>query len=550
MDRVLARDTAFYPGDPDAFADMLASDEHHFLAAEPVAVHDVEKQPIPSVHRWNDSEEPFDLRLREVGKLVRSLAPDDVHPVSLSYVRRDLDAFTHFRELRRPFLSRYLDQSVCKGSFIWSVAVAVAVLTASAAPAGSDGTKDRGLRQDHFGASMAHAAGGMPEIEVRDTETVGARWHAKGGVFEHELPMPERGSFATLARIDTAHLRRGDFKIRDEKAEIVGREVDGGGYETIRFYLGDSGELSTLVFDREGRTAGVVRTSDIRYVIRPYAGSYHVVTATAAAQVKRGGKRRAARSGPVPETIEISQSFWYHSRLAELWGRDNVEIILRSWVAAENTAFDETGNCFVKVVPAWFEQVDTPTTAGASRPNYAEQLVASDSASRLASDPHVRQIRFDKQLSLATYVDVTNQNGIGSAAAYTYLDAPNRWSGVSAIIVGKFGMEVEIEAFIHETGHVFGLNHHASNGAPDGRCPYSYGWIDWENEVSDVMSSGHFPRVLRYSNPLRQVVPDVPFGDHESSDGARRVREVASIARDFWKHALQQSGPTVVFALQ
>jgi hypothetical protein len=51
--------------------------------------------------------------------------------------------------------------------------------------------------------------------------------------------------------------------------------------------------------------------------------------------------------------------------------------------------------------------------------------------------------------------------------------------------------------------------------------------------MSNVM-----PRLWRYSNPLRQVVPDVPFGDHESSDGARRVREVAPTARDFWKYAL------------
>lgn len=99
MDRVLARDASLDPRDPDALADMLSPDERHFLPAEPVAVRDVEKQPIPSVHMRNGCEKPFDFHLREVGKLVRPLAPDDVHFVSLSYVGRDLDAFTHFDEL-------------------------------------------------------------------------------------------------------------------------------------------------------------------------------------------------------------------------------------------------------------------------------------------------------------------------------------------------------------------------------------------------------------------------------------------------------------------
>lgn len=99
MNRVLARNTSLDPRDPDALSDVLSPDKRHFLAAEPVAVHDVEKQPIPSVHTWDGGEKPFDFPFGEVGKVVRGLAPDDVHSVSLSYVERDLDAFTHFREL-------------------------------------------------------------------------------------------------------------------------------------------------------------------------------------------------------------------------------------------------------------------------------------------------------------------------------------------------------------------------------------------------------------------------------------------------------------------
>lgn len=67
------------PCDPDALPDVLPPDKRHFLAAKAVAVHDVEKQPIPSVQMWDRCEKPFDFRFGEVSKLLPELATDDVH---------------------------------------------------------------------------------------------------------------------------------------------------------------------------------------------------------------------------------------------------------------------------------------------------------------------------------------------------------------------------------------------------------------------------------------------------------------------------------------
>jgi len=78
---------------------VLASDKRRLDSSETVAVDQVEKQPAPSVLIWNRSEKPLDFGFREVGRLMPGLTTDDVHSVSLSYVGRDLDAFTHFREL-------------------------------------------------------------------------------------------------------------------------------------------------------------------------------------------------------------------------------------------------------------------------------------------------------------------------------------------------------------------------------------------------------------------------------------------------------------------
>lgn len=130
MDRVLARDTALQARDPDALTDVLATDERRFLPAKAVAVDHVEKQLVPSVHRWNDGEEPFDFLFGEVGKLARGLAPDDMHSVSLSYVGRDLDVFTHFRELS-PLLPLYRCYSFCKQSVALRIFGVLAVCLAT-----------------------------------------------------------------------------------------------------------------------------------------------------------------------------------------------------------------------------------------------------------------------------------------------------------------------------------------------------------------------------------------------------------------------------------
>jgi hypothetical protein len=142
MDRVFTREASLDARDPDAFPDMLSPDERCFLPAEPVAIHDIEKQTVPSVCMRDGSKKTLDLHLREVGKLVGDWTNDDVYSVSLSCVSRDLDAFTHFRELVDIFTvaqPRRLSSSLLRqrsAASAWSLAlVPLLVLSAASAPA-------------------------------------------------------------------------------------------------------------------------------------------------------------------------------------------------------------------------------------------------------------------------------------------------------------------------------------------------------------------------------------------------------------------------------
>lgn len=317
--------------------------------------------------------------------------------------------------------------------------------------------------------------------------------------------------------------------------------------DTFRFEVRGAKGLSTLT--RSGqKIAGYLVTPEGNYAIYPLFGSTHLLVPDPQSPIEcetsriagegapvPHGRHRPAASGPTPATVEVTLGVWYHPRLEAFFGsEENTRLVVQSLGDVENTALEATGNTFTKVTLVLAERIDAATERSAGRPDYSTPLEATSALSRFEDDRYVQATRYEKQVSLAAYIDYIGPIGTGCASVYT--NDPTFWvNGTAALTWSEGGYGT----FVHELGHTLGLNHEVTN-APAGMRPYSYAFINCAKEVRDVMSSGGVCfayRQLFYSNPLHEV-EGMPFGEPESSDAARRIREVAPAARDFWQHAM------------
>lgn len=255
MDRVLAGDATLQPRDPDALGDVFALDERRFPATEAVAVDHLEEQPIAGVLARNRGEEPLHLVFREIDDLAARGERNDVHFLCFSSVKRDLDAFVHFRQVVGSFTlarTNKVSSLVSLKGMEWIAVCALVIVLG-------------GARADAQSITVTTFAGPQEVPGVSD----GTGREARFGVGQFGGPM-------SLA-VD----RQGNLYVADQDNLSIRRISPAGGVTTIagHFYIGGGvdgpGSTARFYFPQGVATDG----ADNIYVADTYNSTIRKITA-------------------------------------------------------------------------------------------------------------------------------------------------------------------------------------------------------------------------------------------------------------------------------
>ncbi len=444
MDRVLARDTALDSRDPNALTHVLSPDQRCFVTAKAVTVHDIEKQPVPSVHMGDDGEEAFDFRFREVGELVRRLANDDMHSVSFSYVGRDLDAFTHFRDLVRQAISvSGLHVSSMKAALTSFIAVSLAVIA-------------------------------LPIIAAE----MGPRIKAAELLHERALPVTIEGKVHIF-----------------DRGTLIDQRPDG---YTVRAMIDSDPDQFAITTTVQGLTGTWITTSAGNYemfpdqlgniVLRKLSASEDCVTETKVSSedrietnVNSGGKRRAvAPSGPY--VFWVNQ--WYTPQvLSKLGSETAVHLKMQMAIDQTNTIFARA-----KLTQIQFRTKNVYLYTGGGESGYEIAALTKD----LKDFAVAAEVNAKRDADHVHFSTLWHENG--NSMTWRPIDYFSRDQGFQ--IVSEAGALAY--HFVHEYVHSFGGDHDPANalqgftgsggaGVQD-LAPYARGYLDEAGLFSCLMS--------------------------------------------------------------
>lgn len=572
MDRVLARDTTLDARDPDALPDVLSAEERHFLPAKPVAVHNFEKQPIPSVHRWNDSEEPFDLCFREVGKLMRGLTTDDVHSVSLSCVGRDLDVFTHFHELKSVLRPSGFDGSSQDGRHVGRSGEAVPVVGRACAVAfvlacltaplfASELIRDTGpyrqfaadsarssrrvmVAPEALGPSFSFSIGSR-RFEVRDADI---EFASERPVTRHAVVSASSGALVVpdaplpgdmVVRFDLEDSPYGGSTITVHRGIVFATLALREGLFTLAprrdgaYMLSPLGDhecdvvLPAAVGLPEPGAVPGLWPRDSPFALRRSLGQR---TGAAAADLPvvshASGRRRRVARHPSPYVHVHRHMLVYSDGMLSLFGgHDSVKAFFEHTMNVQNTVNQDTGGlATVRDELAAAVYIEKAPYDG---------IYWSDALHLLVDDPQVVALSTELQAPLVGFWDLYDRAG---GIAYQYNGGNWRKYGFYVVAFSRARYEAggEFQTPHHEIGHAKGLAHDRYVDPQDYFFAGNHAFVDCAAGLSDVMAYGGSQctttRLLRYSNrdvPLQGVNPPFILGS-EDSNGAAVLRLTAS----------------------
>lgn len=508
VDGVLARHTTLEAGNPDAAASQvkIPPDPDRFGSAQTMPVDDIEKQPVPSVHRWNDGEESFDVFLREVSNLARSGWLDDVHSVSLSGVGRDLDAFPHFRELAMDEFHPVVSIVFVKALF------AAAILACSTSISASEMVESVPVTRPEP----------LPVVEA-------VRAIVASGLAAGRIPDTLHPPAATFS-FDVAGHRHA--------AEVLAESVHGED-RVLRFRVAGATGDSMLTVNG-GLMAGEISTPDGVFYLHPAANGHVMqpvqdfpceVTSppVGTAPAGSGTRRRRVVRHPRPEDFaEIGFMPTYTSRfIAARGGEAGAFLEFRNAVYALNDGLRATGDTRTAVVFRSAYLVDD---------SYLPVANASEALRKLWQDSAVQRARFEARAGVVMHFDIIDKGG---GVAYILDDPEHPWSGHGlAVVDWRPGFSIP-RTVQHEFGHAaFGLHHDKAHASPSA-CSYCLAWGSCEAALKDRMGSvpcwaeelPGYSGLARHHNGVR-------IGSEES-DALRRILETRFVAANLWRYALE-----------
>jgi hypothetical protein len=472
---------------------MLSPEEGCFLTAEPVAVHDVEKKAVPSVSMRDGGKKALDLHLREVGKLLRDWANDDVHPVSFSCVDRDLDVFTHFRGLSRP-LTLTLLRRVSRAAAYVALCLTVGHGSMEAQPvptAAAPGAEEA--------LSGALAARSGADNRLFTAVGRGATTHHAGSA---EL-LPEHVSYAETFEMHTDLLGQPVIHILldgvERTARLVrsNRRADGESF----LYSTGTGELLsvfTTFYDKNLPAYAYVHLDNKGYFIspegehhlavnslsRPQEEAVHVnylpVLLTASAESFASGmhvRQRAVRSGPEfkPVRIVIAADSEYVKKVG---GKNKAIARLTHYVDRQNAAYENS---------AFSGRVELEEIVFFDSPVLPENMTMFNWA---IDDPthFFHQTRARNKAGATIIFSGVGHVNMAARTAPGFINPDTDIAVVTAFFADWDS--VDIETGIHEFGHVSGGDHNPENAPPQAQDPQGTArdWYDCEAALYGILS--------------------------------------------------------------
>jgi hypothetical protein len=398
------------------------------------------------------------------------LAPDDVHPVSLSSVGCDLDAFTHFGELNSAHRSRLR----AGAEVLVKVLSALAVTLAPCAMASS-----------------------LPQLFVKlpqPTHKVAA------------LSANDPAASFERVQLDSAVLAFGDFAVETSHGTEIASRVDSyrhGDSETFLFRVGNEAlSVATIFIGRptlmhitiDGETYFVSPEGD-HYVVAPTSRNAdlpesvqyaNVISSSdqffAAAQAVTGtGRRRAVRSGPSPYRFSM-QGVLATSYLQAVNERDH----LNDPVKAEQIARDRMQHAFD------YANLALANSRFFTGRWYLRQVVVRDLGTNAAMDwaRTNAEIQSLRRANKACGTFIMAQAG----GLQALRNSPSKVNPTinNAVAGGYFASwdDSDMRTTAHELGHVLGMDHNWEDAPDRATDPqrYARGKYDCVRKERDLMS--------------------------------------------------------------
>ena len=300
-------------------------------------------------------------------------------------------------------------------------------------------------------------------------------------------------------------------------------EVGGLGYVVITVI---NGVAAGRIVDADGRAFTVSYVGDgVHVVTEPDPSSYPP-------EAEPPTPRRVVDSGPAARAAgntRVDLLVVYTDAAADFRGGNNaLEALITTAVTEANLGFENSGiDVALRLVD--LRQIDYSETGDSSRD--LDRLTEP-------GDGHMDNVHRWRDASGADMVSLITDNDDVCGIAWTMTDVEPGFDSYAFSVVTADCIDWEA-SLAHELGHNFGANH--ERGVASGRTayPYSYAWVDYDNDFRTIMAYGDFctpqwtgcPMILRFSSSTKEY-SGLPTGDRDN-DNARTINNTAATVAGF-----------------